>query len=144
VPFAVLQIELNHFRAYNERHGFGRGDDVIKSLAQCLTEAAKAAAADSFIGHLGGVNFAILAPDGSVEKLGLDILERFEEQIAPPEVTLTIVGLSAAQTGPASYHTLIGRTSRWKRMARSVHRSVFILDGRVLRGPELPRPEAVM
>ena len=33
-PFAMLYVDLDHFKAYNDHYGFMRGDQVIQSTAQ--------------------------------------------------------------------------------------------------------------
>ena len=55
VPFALLHVDINHLRHYNERFGFGRGDEVINVLAETLTSTVKALdSAHALVGHLGG------------------------------------------------------------------------------------------
>ena len=39
-PFAVLYVDLDHFKAYNDRYGFLRGDEAIRETARVIGEAA--------------------------------------------------------------------------------------------------------
>ena len=41
-PFAVLYVDLDRFKSYNDRYGFLRGDDAIRETARVIGEAASA------------------------------------------------------------------------------------------------------
>ncbi|HEV3471830.1 MAG TPA: response regulator [Actinomycetota bacterium] len=64
-PFALMYIDLNDFKAFNDYYGFARGDEVIKLLARCAGAAVhEVAGADAFLGHIGGDDLvAIVHPD---------------------------------------------------------------------------------
>lgn len=67
-PVAVICFDLDHFKAINDDHGHGTGDDVLAAVAHaCRAELRQS---DVF-GRLGGEEFAILLPktdlDGGVE-----------------------------------------------------------------------------
>ena len=57
-PFVVCYFDLDNFKAYNDRYGYERGDQVILLLADCL----KSLLDDrrDFIGHIGGDDFLVL------------------------------------------------------------------------------------
>jgi DNA-binding response OmpR family regulator len=64
-PLAIVQADLDNFKAYNDHYGFMRGDQVIKFTAHALLEAAAGCeGADTFVGHIGGDDFlAVVDPD---------------------------------------------------------------------------------
>jgi PleD family two-component response regulator len=64
-PFALLYIDLDNFKSFNDHYGFLRGDEVIKLLAVCAREAIdKHSGLGAFLGHIGGDDFvAIVEPD---------------------------------------------------------------------------------
>lgn len=63
VSFALLHIDLDEFKGFNDRYGFLRGDEAIRSLAGCCGEAVETADAEaSFLGHIGGDDFAAVIP----------------------------------------------------------------------------------
>ncbi len=159
-PFALLHIDINHLRHYNERYGFGRGDEVINSLAETLTATAKAVdGSHSLVGHLGGVNFMLFCSESKVEALATTIIAEFERKVASlhvtrelpllesadvrhpdSEVTLTVVGLCSSRTPMPSYAAVASNVSRYKRTARNLRSSSFILDGNLIKpGELLPR-----
>jgi PleD family two-component response regulator len=77
-PFALLQIDIDHFKAFNDYYGYARGDQAIQMLARILTESVQRhGSADSFVGHIGGDDFVVLTSPDKSEKLGEQILEWF-------------------------------------------------------------------
>lgn len=158
--FGLLHVDLKHFRSYNERHGFGRGDEIIRLVAECLVTVAKEIEGpQAMVGHLGGVNFLVLASEPNIEPLGLAVIARFDaragalhvtretpllglaEVRAPDaEVALALAGVSSSKCGDLTYSDMAARAASYKRMARSIHGNAFVLDGRVLGGGQyLPR-----
>ncbi len=59
---ALLWLDLDHFKAINDRHGHPAGDAVLRAVADTLRSACDA---DNLCGRLGGEEFAMLlsAPD---------------------------------------------------------------------------------
>ncbi len=155
--FALLHVDINHLRHYNERYGFGRGDEVINVLAETLTTTAKTLdASGALVGHLGGVNFVVLSSEGKVELIASTIISEFERKVASlhvsrelplldasgagradGEVTLTVVGLCSSRTPLPSYAAVASNVSRYKRAARTLRSSSFILDGNLIKPGEL-------
>jgi diguanylate cyclase (GGDEF)-like protein len=79
-PFAVLSLDLNSFKAYNDTYGFSKGDDVIRQTAKIiLTEADKDR---GFVGHIGGDDFIVLTDPKTCEALCGRVIARFDE-LAP-------------------------------------------------------------
>src|ERR687892_138850 len=63
-PFAVLYLDLDNFKTYNDKYGFVRGDRLIQGTARMLQDAVMANDTDGFIGHVGGDDFvAVVEPD---------------------------------------------------------------------------------
>lgn len=76
-PFACLYCDIDHFKSFNDRYGFSRGDTLIIALAEAIFAAVAALGAEAFLGHIGGDDFTILC-DGSVaEPLADEIVSRF-------------------------------------------------------------------
>ena len=77
--FAVCHVDLDNFKAFNDRYGWMRGDDVIELLARTLKLAgAEAGPPPPFIGHVGGDDFVVVCTPEQVEPLCLTALERFD------------------------------------------------------------------
>ena len=82
LPFALMYIDLDHFKAFNDYYGFLRGDEAIKLLARCASESiGKHGSLNAFLGHVGGDDFiAIVHPDVS-EKVAEQIVECWDANI---------------------------------------------------------------
>ena len=78
---ACLYVDVDHFKDFNDRHGFARGDEVIGHLADLLSQTVGELGDDTFIGHVGGDDFVVLAPDERSEQLAKDIVARFDASI---------------------------------------------------------------
>jgi diguanylate cyclase (GGDEF)-like protein len=76
--FAVLWLDLDNFKAFNDRYGFIRGDKAINYLANVLREAV---VDDQFIGHIGGDDFVVLTSAEDVEQLCQSIVARFDKDV---------------------------------------------------------------
>ncbi len=75
-PFAVLYIDVNSFKAYNDIYGFVKGDDVIRETARIiLTQSARSA---SFIGHIGGDDFIVVTEPEKAESLCRKLILAFD------------------------------------------------------------------
>lgn len=76
-PLAVLYVDLNQFKAYNDVYGYEEGDRVIKALARVLVDPVRAGQAD-FVGHIGGDDFIVLTTPERMEPVAQAICERFD------------------------------------------------------------------
>ncbi|MFC1708436.1 response regulator [Candidatus Omnitrophota bacterium] len=78
--FSVCYIDLDKFKAYNDKYGFERGDEVIKESARILIRTMKAIGnVDDFIGHIGGDDFVAITTPDKVDALCQEIIEDFDK-----------------------------------------------------------------
>jgi diguanylate cyclase (GGDEF)-like protein len=77
-PFALLQIDVDHFKSFNDYYGYGRGDEAIQLLARILSESVyRMVGSEGFVGHIGGDDFVVLCQCDAAEALGEQILTWF-------------------------------------------------------------------
>jgi CheY-like chemotaxis protein len=68
-PFALLQVDVDHFKSFNDYYGYGRGDEAIQLLARILT--------DSVYRMCGADGFVVVCSCDAAEPLGEEILAWF-------------------------------------------------------------------
>jgi PleD family two-component response regulator len=82
-PFAVLYVDLDHFKAFSDRYGFARGDEALRETGALVRDTARRiAGTPAFVGHIGGDDFVVLVAPGDVEAVAAGIFTRFAE-VAP-------------------------------------------------------------
>jgi diguanylate cyclase (GGDEF)-like protein len=60
-PVAALMIDVDHFKAINDTHGHGAGDDVLRAIAIAIRDAvADGGPTDWTVARIGGEEFAVL------------------------------------------------------------------------------------
>lgn len=81
-PLAVLYVDLNQFKSYNDAYGYDEGDAVLKALARVLVDQLRSGAGADFVGHIGGDDFIVLSTPDMMESLAQKICDDFDK-IAP-------------------------------------------------------------
>ena len=80
--FAFCLVDLDNFKAYNDNYGYARGNQVIKHTALIIEEAVKKhGTEDSFYGHIGGDDFAVLCSVDQHVKICRFIIDRFDQTV---------------------------------------------------------------
>ncbi|VEB45474.1 Stalked cell differentiation-controlling protein [Chromobacterium violaceum] len=59
-PYAVLLLDVDHFKRVNDTHGHDAGDRVLRHIADILRRAARAT---DFVARFGGEEFLLLLPE---------------------------------------------------------------------------------
>jgi diguanylate cyclase (GGDEF)-like protein len=72
IDFSVLLVDVDHFKAINDRYGHEMGDQVLHDMAQLMKHALRK---QDVISRWGGEEFLILLP-GSTQAEAIDIGER--------------------------------------------------------------------
>ena len=81
-PFALMYIDIDNFKAFNDYYGFLRGDEAIKMLARCSGEIIRRFEGDTgFLGHVGGDDFIAIADPGNAEAVARQILSCWDEGV---------------------------------------------------------------
>ena len=82
-PVALLYVDLDQFKPFNDYYGFLRGDDALRSLAALLHRVAVEVGDErTFVGHVGGDDFVMLVHPDRAEDTAEEICNRFD-QLAP-------------------------------------------------------------
>lgn len=82
-PLALLHVDLDGFKAYNDYYGFVRGDAALRAVAALLLELQDGFTDDrAFVGHVGGDDFVVLCDPKDAEATARAICERVD-RMAP-------------------------------------------------------------
>lgn len=80
--FAMLYLDLDNFKAYNDTYGFSNGDEIIKFTARVITKnVMKDESEENFVGHIGGDDFIAIVEGDNYEKICQNIIAEFDKQV---------------------------------------------------------------
>ncbi|NWC94931.1 MULTISPECIES: sensor domain-containing diguanylate cyclase [unclassified Pseudomonas] len=123
--FALLLIDVDHFKRINDTHGHAVGDDVLRQLAQLIQQTTRAT---DFVARYGGEEFAVLlpeieapdSPDVVAEKIRTAIAGAHFEWVG--QVTVS-VGIGLVEASDSDTTVLIKRADQQLYLAKSSGRN---------------------
>ena len=78
----VVYVDLDGFKAYNDRYGFAKGDDVLKWTAEILSLVKhELNIEDYFVGCIGGDDFVLVFGDVNMKTVAEHIIKKFDAGI---------------------------------------------------------------
>jgi GGDEF domain-containing protein/CHASE3 domain sensor protein len=79
---AFCLIDMDNFKAFNDKYGYARGSEVIKTTAgiveSCVAEHGEH---DDFVGHIGGDDFVLITHPDRFRRLCNIIIKTFDKKI---------------------------------------------------------------
>jgi diguanylate cyclase (GGDEF)-like protein len=79
---AFCMIDLDNFKAFNDRYGYAMGNIVIKATAGIIAETVKKNGnSDDFVGHIGGDDFVIITTVDHFSGICKEIIREFDRRI---------------------------------------------------------------
>lgn len=109
LPFAIIIVDIDHFKLVNDTYGHQAGDQVLIELVGVLNENVRG---QDILGRWGGEEFLIILPDTSLED-ATGLAERLRQAVArnlfssAGQVTISI-GVSAFKAD-SSPETIVSR-----------------------------------
>jgi diguanylate cyclase (GGDEF)-like protein len=79
--FAVCYADLDNFKVFNDRYGYIRGSDLIRSTGELIYETVKAFGEYVFIGHIGGDDFVMVVAPEIAAAASAAIIEKFDKMV---------------------------------------------------------------
>ena len=154
--FAVLYVDLDNFKSYNDIYGFLKGDQIIQFTAEVILSGIHQFFTEgTFVGHIGGDDFIAITPyDNRLESLCQTMVATFDKGIkrffteADQEkgylevenrkgvmeqfpLTSVSVGVLVAERGRFANILEIGEVStQVKHLAKSIPGSSYAIDRR--------------
>jgi diguanylate cyclase (GGDEF)-like protein len=95
-PVALLMIDADHFKSYNDNYGHQAGDQVLVGIAICISDSVRRAG--DCAARFGGEEFAVLLPDTSAADaltVAENIRRKVEHWSEDPQVTTVSVGVAS-------------------------------------------------
>ncbi len=84
VVFIILMMDIDHFKSVNDMYGHKAGDEVLKSVADTISNNVRKV---DLVSRWGGEEMLVVLVDSSMEE-GLSIAERIREKVS--EVVTTV------------------------------------------------------
>ena len=112
-PLSVLMLDIDHFKAVNDTHGHGIGDEALKETVHVIEKTLRN---EDTLGRLGGEEFAVLLPETKVSQAVL-LAERIRVAISeividtptdPLSFTMSI-GISQLSEGDSNIDDILKR-----------------------------------
>lgn len=80
--FAMMYLDLDNFKAYNDVYGFLKGDEIIKFTAKTILKNIHTDEyEDSFVGHIGGDDFVAIISETNYDKICQNIIADFDHNV---------------------------------------------------------------
>lgn len=80
--FAMMYLDLDNFKAYNDLYGFLKGDEIIKFTAKIILKNVHTEEyEDSFVGHIGGDDFVAIVSETDYDKICQNIIADFDTNV---------------------------------------------------------------
>jgi diguanylate cyclase (GGDEF)-like protein len=126
-PLAVMIMDVDFFKKYNDQYGHQVGDEVLRGVAQRLQASLRES---DILGRYGGEEFSVLLPQTDIES-AMEAAERLHASVAdepiqtqagPLYVQLSI-GVAALQPDTISLHALINRADQAMYAAKDAGRN---------------------
>ena len=98
-PVALLMIDADHFKSYNDTYGHQAGDQVLVGIAICISDSVKRAG--DCAARFGGEEFAVLLPGCSaIDALAVAENIRRKVELWSEDPTVTTVSAGVASLTP--------------------------------------------
>jgi diguanylate cyclase (GGDEF)-like protein/PAS domain S-box-containing protein len=110
LPMGLAFLDIDHFKAVNDRHGHLAGDDVLRRVGRAVQGAVRSS---DRVCRWGGEEFLVIAPDTTLAQM-TDLAEKLRLTVGAamagqdPAVTISL-GVAAAEGSAIDVTALIAR-----------------------------------
>jgi diguanylate cyclase (GGDEF)-like protein len=154
-PFSLAYVDIDNFKAFNDRYGYARGDEVLVVTCRLLSTAvSERGGSDGFVGHIGGDDFVVITAPPVMDEICQNVLRRFDLVIADfydeedrvrgsidsldrhgkreqfPIMTLSVVAISNESRRITHPADISERVSQLKKKAKALQGSNYLRDRR--------------
>jgi PleD family two-component response regulator len=154
-PFSFAYLDIDHFKAYNDKYGFSRGDEILRMTSRVLVNALRNLDdPDNYVGHIGGDDFVFITPCALMPVACNEVTSHFDlivpdfyddedrrrgciqsvdRQGAPHQYPLMSVSIGAVDTSVTAVRhmaEMFSRVTEVKSFTKRLPGSNFIIDRR--------------
>jgi diguanylate cyclase (GGDEF)-like protein len=116
-PVALLMIDADYFKTYNDTFGHQAGDELLVGIAICISDSVQRAG--DCVARYGGEEFAVLLPGLSpAEALGVAETIRLKVEQWCGESAITTVSVGVASLVP-------GGSADWNRLVKAADKALY-------------------
>jgi diguanylate cyclase (GGDEF)-like protein len=116
-PLALLMIDADHFKSYNDTFGHQAGDQVLIGIAICITDSVQRAS--DCAARYGGEEFAVLLPGlSATDALAVAERIRLKVQQWSDDSVINTVSIGVASTTPVA-------TLDWSELLRVADKALY-------------------
>lgn len=155
VRFSIIYIDLDHFKSYNDRYGFERGDRVILFTSRLLNSVLQRFGGEkTFLSHIGGDDFVVIMEKEQTDEVCNRFLRYFDRLIKSfydeedrrkggiigsdregkdklfPFMSVSIAVIQCEEGTTASLKSISEKAAQLKRYAKSISGSIIVKDRR--------------
>ncbi len=155
IRFNIIYIDLDHFKSYNDRYGFERGDRVILFASRLLNSVLQRFGGEkSFLSHIGGDDFVIIMEKEQTDEVCNRFLRYFDRLIKSfydegdrrkgeilgfdregkdklfPFMSVSIAVIQCEEGTTANLKSISEKAAQLKRYAKSISGSIVVKDRR--------------
>lgn len=108
-------FDLDNFKAFNDRYGYARGNEVIRFTAEIISGAVSARGnKEDFVGHIGGDDFAVIVSPENHDAICESVIRDFDLRV------LSFYSSEDRERGYITGHTRQGLEVRFPVMSISI------------------------
>jgi diguanylate cyclase (GGDEF)-like protein len=117
-PLALLMIDADHFKMYNDKYGHQAGDQVLVGIAICISDSVRRA--EDCAARYGGEEFAVLLPglSAAAATVVAESIRLKVEQWSDDPTVATTVSIGVASLTPIS-------TMEWAGLVEAADKSLY-------------------
>lgn len=154
--FVAIHADLDNFKAYNDRYGIAKGDEIIKFTSRVIENAIKRKGGHGdFIGHEGGDDFFLITTPDKAEAVADEVIVQFDTEVKDfyseedrkagyifeknrkgepvkfPLMSISLAGITNQYKPISSYAELTNIAVGIKRKVKELEKSNFLIDKRL-------------
>lgn len=152
---SVIYTDIDNFKAYNDKYGFARGDEIIRFMGELLKKAvAETGCPEAFVGHVGGDDFILVVSTAQSSQVTQKIVKYFDQDIITfynrqdiemrciqakdrrghlqiyPIMSISIAGIDLSYHRYSSYLEVNDACVEMKKLAKAMPGSTIFFDQR--------------